>query len=129
MLNSKLKHRRQQLKKKRLVFGASQQSFWPFLFCQGFSEDIIFEEECNYLRKRESISSMNIMQGDNFAAKVKTAVANFCDSPYHLSVICETSKLINLAPASFAVAFAIIVLPHPGGPCNSTPLGALVNFE
>ena len=25
--------------------------------------------------------------------------------------------------------FAIMVLPHPGGPCNSTPLGALVNFE
>ena len=23
----------------------------------------------------------------------------------------------------------IMVLPHPGGPCNSTPLGALVNFE
>ena len=62
-------------------------------------------ENALYLRKRESISSMNIMQGDNFAAKVKTAVANFWDSPYHLSVICETSKLINLAPASLAVAY------------------------
>jgi hypothetical protein len=63
----------------------------------------------------------------------------------------ETSRLMKFAPASLAVAFASMVLPHPekkdkkddfifwfhsskdfgqpGGPCRSTPLGAVVNSE
>lgn len=32
---------------------------------------------------------------------------------YHLSVINATSKLMNFAPASLAVALASIVLPQP----------------
>lgn len=47
-------------------------------------------------RKNESISSMNMIQGCNLSARVKTAAASFCDSPYHLSVRAGTSRLINL---------------------------------
>ena len=39
-------------------------------------------------------------------AKEKTAVASFWLSPYHLSVRVDASKLINLIPASLAVALA-----------------------
>ena len=35
----------------------------------------------------------------------------------------DTCKLINVAPLSFANAFANIVFPHPGGPYSKTPLG------
>lgn len=51
------------------------------------------------------------------------ALASFWDSPYHLSVSIATSRLMNLIPASFAVALAIKVLPQPGGPKRRTPLG------
>lgn len=32
---------------------------------------------------------------------------------------------IKLIPASFAIALAIRVLPHPGGPHNNKPVGEL----
>lgn len=67
------------------------------------------------------ISSINMMQGCNFTANEKTAEANFWLSPYHLSVSIDRSKLMKFVPASLAVALAIIVFPHPGGPCNNTP--------
>uniref|UniRef100_A0A2M3ZIW8 Uncharacterized protein n=1 Tax=Anopheles braziliensis TaxID=58242 RepID=A0A2M3ZIW8_9DIPT len=75
-------------------------------------------------RRNESISSMKMMHGCILTASENTADASFCDSPYHLSVSMATSRLMNRIPASFAVALAINVLPHPGGPYSSTPLGA-----
>lgn len=54
-------------------------------------------------------------------AKLKTAAASFWLSPYHLSVRMDTSRFMNLVFASLAVAFAIRVFPHPGGPCSKTP--------
>lgn len=54
--------------------------------------------------KKESISSIKIIHGWIFNASVNTADASFCDSPYHLSVSIATSRLMNLIPASFAVA-------------------------
>jgi len=44
-------------------------------------------------------------------------------------VIREMSRLMNLAPASLAVAFASMVLPQPGGPWRRTPLGAVVSCD
>lgn len=54
------------------------------------------------------------MQGCSLTAKLKTAAANFCVSPYHLSVRRDTSRLMKLMFASLAVALAIRVLPQPG---------------
>mmetsp|Transcript_49619 Transcript_49619/g.155360 ORF Transcript_49619/g.155360 Transcript_49619/m.155360 type:complete len:207 (-) Transcript_49619:517-1137(-) len=67
-------------------------------------------------RRKESISSIKMMVGCSFQAKVKTARTNFCDSPNHLS--CSVDKLTfrNTARVSLAMAFASIVFPVPGGP-------------
>lgn len=67
------------------------------------------------------ISSIKMMEGWSFIAREKTAAASFWDSPYHLSVNVEGWRLIKRQPASFAVAFAIKVLPQPGGPYSNTP--------
>lgn len=61
------------------------------------------------------------MQGWIFTANEKTAAVSFCDSPYHMSVSVEACRLINLQPEALAVALAIMVFPHPGGPNNKTP--------
>ena len=53
---------------------------------------------------------------------VKTADASFSDSPYHLSFRLDPWRLMNLHPASLAMALAIMVLPHPGGPYSNTPV-------
>ena len=34
-----------------------------------------------------------------------------------------------ILPASFAVALAIIVFPHPGGPYNKTPIEKESNYH
>lgn len=59
---------------------------------------------------------MKMMDGCSLMANEKTAAASFCDSPYHLSVSVLGCKLMKRNPASLAVALAISVLPHPGGP-------------
>ena len=84
-----------------------------------------------------------------FLASVNSPAINLLLSPYHLfaradngtliysfnrsrnasvptSLACHSSRLglTNAAPLSFASALASIVLPHPGGPYKSTPLGA-----
>lgn len=41
----------------------------------------------------------------------------------------KNKKGVYLAFASLAVAFAIIVLPHPGGPYNKTPLGGWKKWD
>ena len=66
---------------------------------------------------------MKMMQGWILAANEKTAAVSFCDSPYHMSVSVEACRLINLQPEALAVALAIMVFPHPGGPNNKTPAG------
>lgn len=67
------------------------------------------------------ISSMKMMQGWILTANEKTAAVSFCDSPYHMSVSVEAWRLMNLQPEALAVALAIMVFPHPGGPNNKTP--------
>lgn len=64
---------------------------------------------------------MKMMQGWILTANENTAAVSFCDSPYHLSVKVEACRLIKRHPDAFAVALAIKVFPHPGGPYNSTP--------
>jgi hypothetical protein len=36
----------------------------------------------------------------------------------------DNGRLMNVAPLSFASAFATIVFPHPGCPYSNTPFGA-----
>ena len=64
---------------------------------------------------------MKIIHGWSLDAKENKAETSFWDSPYHLSVNIDISKFINEVLASFAVALAINVLPHPGGPWSKTP--------
>lgn len=77
--------------------------------------------EAEYVNTISPISSMKIIQGWIFTANEKTAAVSFCDSPYHLSVNVEACKLMNWHPEALAVALAINVFPHPGGPYNNTP--------
>lgn len=67
------------------------------------------------------ISSMKMIEGCSLMARENTAAASFWDSPYHLSVSVDGCKLIKRNPASLAVALAIRVFPHPGGPYSNTP--------
>ena len=64
---------------------------------------------------------MKMIHGWILTAKEKTAAVSFCDSPYHLSVRVEGCRLMNWHPEALAVALAIRVFPHPGGPYNNTP--------
>lgn len=75
-------------------------------------------------RKKESISSMKIMLGCTFRARLNSPATSLLDSPYHLFVSTDAAILMNVAPDSFARALASIVFPQPGGPNNKTPLGA-----
>ena len=83
----------------------------------------------NYLLFNLPISSINIIQGWILTTKENTAAVSSWLSPYHLSVKMLISRFIKHVLVSFAVALAIIVLPHPGGPYNKTPFGAWVNWE
>ena len=74
--------------------------------------------------KKESISSMKMILGWVFRAKLNSPATSLFDSPYHLFARAETAILMKVAPDSLASAFASIVFPHPGGPYRSTPLGA-----
>ena len=80
-------------------------------------------------RKNESISSMKMMQGCVFRARLNRPATSLFDSPNHLFVRTEIATLINVAPDSLASAFASIVFPHPGGPKRRTPLGAPARME
>ena len=75
----------------------------------------------NTMKSHWPISSMKMMQGWIFTANEKTAAVSFCDSPYHLSVSVDGCRLMNWQPEALAVALAIRVFPHPGGPNKSTP--------
>jgi len=79
--------------------------------------------------KNESISSMKIMLGAVFLASENRAATSLFDSPNHLLLKDDTGMLMNVAPDSFARAFASIVFPQPGGPYNRTPRGAFKREE
>lgn len=72
---------------------------------------------------------MKMMLGWVLRAKLNSPATSLFDSPNHLLVRTEAAMLINVAPDSLANALANMVLPHPGGPYNSTPLGAPSNEE
>jgi len=80
-------------------------------------------------RKKESISSIKIIQGWAFRARLNKPATSLFDSPNHLFVRTEMATLINVAPDSLASAFASIVFPHPGGPKRRTPFGAPARME
>ena len=75
----------------------------------------------NVRRLNSPISSMKTMQGWILTANEKTAAVSFWDSPYHLSVSVDACRLMNWHPDALAVALAMRVFPHPGGPNNKTP--------
>ena len=66
--------------------------------------------------RNESISSIKMIDGWAFLARLNNPATNLLDSPYHLFVSTEAAMLIKVAPDSLASAFASIVFPHPGGP-------------
>ena len=80
-------------------------------------------------RKNESISSMKMMHGWVFRARLNRPATSLLDSPYHLFVREEIATLMKVAPDSLASAFASIVFPHPGGPKRRTPLGAPARMD
>ena len=54
--------------------------------------------------------------GASFLARENVAEMSLFDSPNHLSMILLKRTLTNVAPLSFAIAFANIVFPVPGAP-------------
>ena len=66
--------------------------------------------------RNESISSMKIIHGSSFRARVNRALASFSVSPMNLFLIIDISRFMKLASIYLAIAFATKVLPHPGGP-------------
>mmetsp|Transcript_28922 Transcript_28922/g.62308 ORF Transcript_28922/g.62308 Transcript_28922/m.62308 type:complete len:312 (-) Transcript_28922:714-1649(-) len=71
----------------------------------------------------ESISSMKMIAGAFFSASSKALRRLDSDSPASLDMISGPFSKKKYAPVSAATAFAIIVLPEPGGPYISTPRG------
>ncbi len=77
---------------------------------------------------RASSSSKKRTQGA-FARAVSQSPWSRCSlSPNHLFTTSSMPTLMNAAFASPAVARAIIVLPHPGGPKRSIPPPAFLPY-
>mmetsp|Transcript_20065 Transcript_20065/g.46024 ORF Transcript_20065/g.46024 Transcript_20065/m.46024 type:complete len:244 (+) Transcript_20065:1025-1756(+) len=77
--------------------------------------------------RNASISSMNITLGANFRASWNVAEMSLFDSPNHLFMMVLSCTFTKVAWDSFAIALASIVLPVPGGPYSSIPLGGETN--
>mmetsp|Transcript_9348 Transcript_9348/g.28124 ORF Transcript_9348/g.28124 Transcript_9348/m.28124 type:complete len:605 (+) Transcript_9348:419-2233(+) len=76
----------------------------------------------------ESASSKKMTDGAAALAAANTP-RNPCSlSPTASDTTSEPFSRNKVAPASAAAAAASTVLPHPGGPCNSTPRGALMPY-
>src|SRR5665648_226442 len=73
-----------------------------------------------------SISSKNIMVGATCRAFLNISCMAFSESPNHFDSNSGPRTLMKLAFVSLATAFAISVLPVPGGPYINTPLGGLI---
>mmetsp|Transcript_4912 Transcript_4912/g.9399 ORF Transcript_4912/g.9399 Transcript_4912/m.9399 type:complete len:223 (+) Transcript_4912:1301-1969(+) len=74
----------------------------------------------------ESISSMKMMAGAFFSASANALRRLSSDSPAILDMISGPLIRKKKAPVSLATALAIRVLPDPGGPYMSMPLGGLI---
>jgi len=71
-----------------------------------------------------SISSMNTMQGATLAASLKRSRTRLAPTPTNISTKSEPEMEKNGTLASPATALASSVLPVPGGPTSSAPLGS-----
>ena len=76
-------------------------------------------------RPTASISSMKMMQGAFFLACSNMSRTRLAPTPTNISTKSEPEIVKNGTLASPATARAISVLPVPGGPTSSTPLGIL----
>ena len=74
-------------------------------------------------RPTASISSMKMMAGADFFACSKRSRTRLAPTPTYISTKSEPEIERNCTPASPATARASSVLPVPGGPTSSTPLG------
>ena len=77
------------------------------------------------LRPTASISSIKIIQGAAFLACSNISRTRDAPTPTNISTKSEPEIVKNGTFASPATAFASNVLPVPGGPTISTPLGIL----
>mmetsp|Transcript_12449 Transcript_12449/g.31516 ORF Transcript_12449/g.31516 Transcript_12449/m.31516 type:complete len:215 (-) Transcript_12449:155-799(-) len=75
--------------------------------------------------RMESISSMKMTAGWRHPASVKSVRTIFSPSPIHLEVSELALMLKNVALMFDAIALPISVLPVPGGPKSSKPLGGV----
>ncbi len=73
----------------------------------------------------ESISSTKMMAGACLRAVWKRSRTRLAPTPTNISMKSEPLTERNGTPASPATARASRVLPVPGGPTSSTPLGIL----
>mmetsp|Transcript_724 Transcript_724/g.1534 ORF Transcript_724/g.1534 Transcript_724/m.1534 type:complete len:387 (+) Transcript_724:1414-2574(+) len=71
----------------------------------------------------ESSSSMKMIEGAFSAASSNACRRLASDSPPLRAIISGPLMMTTCAPVSSTKAFASRVFPHPGGPCNKTPLG------
>mmetsp|Transcript_26911 Transcript_26911/g.75110 ORF Transcript_26911/g.75110 Transcript_26911/m.75110 type:complete len:361 (+) Transcript_26911:479-1561(+) len=76
-------------------------------------------------RPTASISSMKMMHGADFFAFEKRSRTREAPMPAKTSTNSDAEMLKNGTPASPATALASRVLPVPGGPTSSAPLGIL----
>ncbi len=74
-------------------------------------------------RPTASISSIKMMQGEFFLACSKRSRTRLAPTPTNISTNSEPEMLKKGTPASPETALATRVLPVPGGPTSSTPLG------
>mmetsp|Transcript_11021 Transcript_11021/g.45747 ORF Transcript_11021/g.45747 Transcript_11021/m.45747 type:complete len:297 (-) Transcript_11021:56-946(-) len=74
-------------------------------------------------RPMASISSMKTMHGACARARANRSRTRAAATPTNISTNSEPLAEKNGTPASFAIALARYVLPVPGGPTSSTPLG------
>mmetsp|Transcript_17166 Transcript_17166/g.41906 ORF Transcript_17166/g.41906 Transcript_17166/m.41906 type:complete len:215 (-) Transcript_17166:589-1233(-) len=74
----------------------------------------------------ESISSMKMIDGAFFSASAKALRRLSSDSPAIFDMISGPLMRKKKAPVSLATARAMSVLPEPGGPYISRPLGGLM---
>ena len=70
-----------------------------------------------------SISSMKMIDGARFLASANRSLTLEAPTPTNISTKLEPLREKNGTPASPATARASRVLPVPGGPTISTPLG------
>ena len=68
---------------------------------------------------------MKMTEGCLARATAKSVFTIFSPSPIHFDISDEAEMEKNVDFASVAIAFAMSVLPVPGGPKSSRPLGGL----